>query len=168
MSPNSAKLRVIGSVLVVIIICAVAIFIVNRTPSQATTTTHYSGCVAQQLEAGSSGACVSDVQTMVDFMESDGLTECKFTGSAELPINGTYNAATKTQVQVVEQWENCYNKQEGSTVTIGTSGNVTTATWSELCTYAYHYPAQTSSSLSSYRQASLAAGKNAGCPELFQ
>jgi hypothetical protein len=169
MGPKETKVRVIGStVAILIIICAVAIFFKNHAHNQPTSTTHYSGCVAQQLTVGSNGSCVNDVQTMIDFMESDGLTECRFTGGALLPINGTYDSATAAQVQVIEKWENCYNKQEGSDVTIGTSGTVTTSTWSEVCTYAYHYPAQASSGPSSYRAASLTAGKNAGCAELFQ
>jgi hypothetical protein len=105
---------------------------------------------------------------MVDYMQTGGLTECTFNGGNLLTIDGTFDAATKSQVQVVEKWENCYNKQEGSSVTIDTSGIVNTAAWSELCTYAYHYPLQSNSTVSSYRQKSLAAGKDAGCSELFQ
>jgi hypothetical protein len=119
--------------------------------------------VARQFAPGSSGACVSDIQTMVNFMETDGLTECPFTGAKTLAITGMYDTTTQYQVKTVQTWNNCYNKQEGSSSVIAANGIVGTSTWSELCTYAYQYQKQVAESTSPYLKASVAAGKNAGC-----
>lgn len=120
-------------------------------------------CINQQLAIGSSGKCVSDAQTMIDFMESDGLNQCPFIGANPLTINGNYDSVTIAQVKVVQTWLNCYNHQEGQTATFPVNGDITSSTWSGLCTYAYQYPSQSNQSSSSYLNQSIAAGKNAGC-----
>jgi hypothetical protein len=101
---------------------------------------------------------------MVDFMETNtNYNQCPFTGKASLSVNGMYDSDTQTQVEVVQNWENCYNKQEGSGIRVNANGNVGNGTWSEVCTYAYQYPKQSNSSTSAYFKASIAAGKDAGC-----
>lgn len=120
-------------------------------------------CLSKELSQGSSGDCVHDVQAMVNFMETDGLTQCPFTGGFRLPLNGYYDASTSQQVAVVQDWLTCYNKQEGLKIPDFKRGKVTAATWSQLCTYAYQYPSQSNDSKSNYRTEALAAGKDAGC-----
>lgn len=120
-------------------------------------------CINQPLRPSSGGNCVSDAQTMVDFMESDGLNQCPFIGANPLAINGSFDANTAQQVKVVQTWLNCYNHQEGQTATIPVNGDITSPTWSSLCTYAYQYPSQSNQSSSPYLKQSIAAGKNAGC-----
>jgi len=121
------------------------------------------GCVAQRFTVGSSGACVRDIQTMVNYMETAGLSECPFTDGKPLNINGTYDGTTKQQVQSVQTWINCYNKQEGSNTSIPTDGTIGSSTWPQLCSYAYRFPSQSNSSTSPYCAEAIAAGKNAGC-----
>jgi hypothetical protein len=168
MKPKVGMLAV--SAIILILVIGTILFIMNKNHSSTTPTpiAHYSGCIAEQLNVGTTGSCVGDAQTMVDYMQTGGLTECPFSGGSLLPITGNFDETTKAQVQVVEKWENCYNKQEGSSVTISTSGIINTTAWSELCTYAYHYPLQSNSTVSSYRQKSLVAGKDAGCNEFFR
>lgn len=122
-----------------------------------------SGCVARQFTVGSTGNCVSDIQTMVNYIETAGLIECPFPGAAQNPASGTYDAATQTQVKIVQSWVNCYNKEEGVTTAINADGNVGASTWPELCTYGYKFPALAKQSTSPYFQQTLAAGKDAGC-----
>jgi len=100
---------------------------------------------------------------MINFMETDDLTQCPFKGAATLGMNGVYNAATAQQVTVVQNWFNCYNRQEGEQATVAVDGKVAEPTWIDLCTYAYQYPQNAGTSVSPYLKASLAAGKNAGC-----
>jgi peptidoglycan hydrolase-like protein with peptidoglycan-binding domain len=120
-------------------------------------------CTSKQFTLGSSGNCVDDIQTMVNFMETDGLTQCPFTGSSTLSVNGSYDTNTQSQVKVVQSWLNCYNQQEGEAGTSSVNGVVGTSTWSGLCTYAFQYPSQANQSTSPYLKLSIAAGKNAGC-----
>jgi hypothetical protein len=122
-----------------------------------------SGCASHQFTVGSSGSCVKDIQTLVNFIETDGLTMCPFTGSQALPINGSFSVSTQNQVAVVQTWANCYNRQEGTPTTISTDGVVDSSTWSDLCTYGYQYPKQSNSGISPFLKASITAGKNAGC-----
>lgn len=165
---NKHKTAIFIAVLVVILVIGIVGFLlIHKKPHPAAMSTVKTGCVSQQYTVGSSGSCVSDIQNLVNFIETNGLTECVFNGGQRLTVSGTYDTTTQTQVAVLQEWENCYNHQEGSPVTIGTSGNVNTATWSELCTYGYEYPSKSGSTISPYRQAGLAAGKAAGCAELF-
>ena len=96
-------------------------------------------------------------------MEHSGLTQCPFTGGAELTVNATYDADTAAQVKSVQQWASCYAKQEGFTSNVGQTGTVDRNTWGELCTYGYTDPLHSSATGAS---ATIAAGKDAGCAEL--
>jgi hypothetical protein len=164
--PKSHGTKAIKELAIVIIFALIiggAFSLLHHSSKSTATQIVASGCIAKQFSVGSSGNCVSDVQNMVNFMETDNYNQCPFSGMAKLTISGVYDAATQTQVKVVQSWENCYNKQEDSTTRIVASGNVGTSTWSELCTYAYQYPKQSNSSTSPYFKASIAAGKDAGC-----
>jgi hypothetical protein len=121
------------------------------------------GCVTQTLVPGSSGHCVSDIQNLINFMETGGLTQCPFPQAARLTVSGTYDTATQTQVAAVQSWVNCYNKEEGNSAALSTSGTTDPATWSQLCVYGYRLPGQAGQSQSPYFQAAQAAGKDAGC-----
>jgi hypothetical protein len=156
------KAFILSSVGVVLIIAGILI-ITHKHSSNSKTVVYANGCVAEEFSEQSSGLCVKDIQTMVDFMETDSLNECVFIGAESVGISGIYNAPTKQQVQTVQTWANCYNKQEGEPGIINVNGAVGPATWSELCTYAYKYPYQTNSSTSPYFKESIIAGKNAGC-----
>jgi hypothetical protein len=122
-----------------------------------------SGCVAQSLQVGASGHCVSDVQNLVNLMETGGLIQCPFPRAARLTVNGAYDSATQTQVAAVQSWVNCYNKEEGNTATIPTDGKVDPATWSQMCVYGYRLPKQAGQSTSPYYKDAQAAGQDAGC-----
>ena len=155
------KIVIIGaSLMLVVAFLAVGIGTLKHRPSQALVA---SGCTARQFDVGSSGTCVNDIQTMINYMETSGLNECPFVGAQRLPINGTYDSATKVQVSTVQTWINCYSKQEGSQTSVSVTGKVDSATWHLFCSYAYQFPSQSNSSVSPFRQASIAAGKNAGC-----
>ena len=121
------------------------------------------GCTTEQLSEGSSGSCVSDIQTMVNYMETAGLNECAFPNAKLLTVNGTYDNATRQQVQSVQSWYQCYTSQEDSQTNVTASGTVDPATWHFFCSYAYQFPSQSSSNTSPFRLASIAAGKKAGC-----
>lgn len=159
------KFRGISYAVLGILILAVGVTIIilltkRTSPLQLTSG---NSCKNQQLSVGSLGSCVSDLQTMVDFMETDGLNQCPFTGSSVLATDGSYDASTEEQVKVVQTWFDCYSEQEGLPATVIANGTTTTSTWSELCIYAYSYPSKSGSSPSSYLKSSIAAGKNAGC-----
>jgi hypothetical protein len=149
-------------ILILAIGVTIIILLTKRTSSPLQTTSGNS-CKSQQLSIGSMGNCVSDLQTMVNFMETDGLNQCPFTGSAALVADGSYDESTEEQVKVVQTWFDCYATQEGLPPTIAVNGTATSATWSELCIYAYSYPSKSGTSPSSYLKSSIAAGKNAGC-----
>lgn len=121
------------------------------------------GCTTQQFAVGSSGKCVKDIQTMVDYMETAGLNECPFEGTKILTITGAYNKETANQVRSVQQWIHCYSAQEESQTNVSVNGKVDAATWQLLCSFGFRFPSQSNSSTSSYRQSALSAGKNAGC-----
>jgi len=160
--------RVVLLALIIVIAVAITLLLLaDRSHPTVNKSVARTGCVTQQFTIGDSGSCVGTIQTLVNFMETDGLTECPFPGGSRLTATNSYDAATQKQVQIVQGWENCYNKQEGSSLRIDANGIVATSTWSELCTYAYHYPMQAGARVSPYRQAAMTAGKNAGCGELF-
>jgi hypothetical protein len=152
------------SAVVLIVVVAVGVFIFfgrkSVTPSKQVGS---NSCIAKQFALGSSGNCVSDIQTMINFMETDGLTQCPFTGSSTLSVSQSYDVSTENQVKVVQSWLNCYNQQEGESGSSAANGTVGPSTWSELCTYAFQYPSQATQSTSPYLKSSIAAGKNAGC-----
>jgi len=120
-------------------------------------------CVGQTFTTNDTGHCVSDIQTLVNYMEDSGLTECSFTDGAKLDITGTYDAATATQVQSIQNWAVCYAKQEGFASNVHPSSTVDRATWGELCTFSYIDPIRNSATDAG---ASIAAGSNAGCAQL--
>jgi hypothetical protein len=165
MSQTTKLITTAGFVCVVLLAVGVVYTLVHKRSTNLTpkTATSGIGCVAKQLAAGSTGNCVNDVQTMVNYIETAGLTECPFPGAQKLPVTGSYDAATQAQVKVAQAWINCYNKEEGITTAINADGNVGSSTWPELCTYAYKFPKLANQSTSPYFQQSLAAGKDAGC-----
>jgi hypothetical protein len=120
-------------------------------------------CVGQSYTTGSSGHCVDDIQTLVNYMEHSGLTECPFDGGATLTVNSSYDGDTTTQVKSVQGWSECYAKQEGFTSNVKQTGTVDKVTWGLLCTYGYTDPLHTTASGASE---AIAAGKDAGCGEL--
>jgi hypothetical protein len=145
-----------------LVVIAGVYLLIHRGPTSMKQTTAH-GCVSQQFNVGDSGGCVADIQTLIDFIETDGLTMCPFSGSQQLAINGDFDAATQEQVKIVQAWGNCYNSQEGVSTRISTNGLVDSPTWSELCTYGYQYPKQSNSGVSPFLQRSIQAGANAGC-----
>jgi hypothetical protein len=157
---------IIAAVLVVVIVIGVFLFL-NRnhsaTKSSSQSAVTRNACVGQDFADGSSGHCVRDVQTLVNYMEHSGLTECPFSGGATLTVSGTYDSATATQVKSVQQWSSCYAKQEGFNSNVQQTGEVDKTTWGELCTYAYTDPLHTSANGAA---SSIAAGKDAGCAQL--
>jgi hypothetical protein len=160
---RKAKTAYITGAICLLIVALLIVIAIVRHSSARTSPVASNICVSKQLSLGSTGACVSDAQTMVDFMESDGLTQCPFTGASVLNINGTYDSSTEKQVEVVQTWLNCYNKQEGEPTNVLANGILSTTTWQALCTYAYIYPSSSNQSSSSYLQQSIVAGQNAGC-----
>jgi hypothetical protein len=132
-------------------------------PAVAQSANLHSYCVGQPLTTSASGHCVSDVQTMVNYMEHSGLTECPFMGGATLVVSGTYDATTSAQVQSVQAWSQCYAKQEGFSSNVKQTGNVDKSTWGELCTYSYTDPLHTSATDAN---TAISAGKDAGCAQL--
>jgi hypothetical protein len=156
----------IGGIIAIFVILTLFIVAGHRHPAKPAAS--LSGCTARTLSAGSSGVCVKDVQTFVNFVEADDLSECPFTGGKTLLSNGIFDATTSRQVAVVQHWLNCYNKQEGAAAVVDPDGTVTPATWVQLCNYAYRFPSQSNSSVSPYAKTSIAAGKNAGCAALIK
>jgi len=120
-------------------------------------------CVGQTLSVGSSGHCVDDVQTLVNYMEHSGLTECTFDNGATIAVDGTFASSTATQVKSAQEWSECYAKQEGFTSNVKTTDNVDKSTWGLLCTYGYSDPLHTTAAGAA---TAIAAGKDAGCGEL--
>jgi hypothetical protein len=155
--------RIEALIVVIVIIAVGALLFATHHSSNKVTPLASSGCASEVFSVGSSGNCVQDIQTMVDYMETDDLTECPFTGGQVLPVDGSFDASTKQQVQVVQTWQNCYNKQEDLPAAQIVNGSVGTQTWSELCTFSYTYPKQAASSPSAYFKSTVTAGKNAGC-----
>jgi hypothetical protein len=154
---------IIAVTIILIAACVLSLLVLGHHKKAPTQDAKASNCISQSFDIGSSGSCVTDIQSMVNFFETDNFNECAFTGAQTLDINGDFNNATKSQVMVVQKWLNCYNKQEGAPGTINANGIVGSSTWSNFCTYAYSYPKQAGQSSSPYFKDSLAAGKNAGC-----
>lgn len=161
MTKGMKYLIITGIVAVLVIVFGIYFLFLDHGSTNKATASN--GCVAHQFGLGGSGNCVSDIQTLINFIETDGLTMCPFDGSGTLQINGNFDSPTQEQVKVFQAWVNCYNKQEGIPSTLATNGLVNSSTWSELCTYGYQYPKQSNSSTSPFLKQSIAAGKNAGC-----
>jgi peptidoglycan hydrolase-like protein with peptidoglycan-binding domain len=164
---SGGYIQIVLVALAVIVIGVVVLVFLNRnhgtTKPIASASTLSSHCVGQTFTPGSSGHCVSDIQTLLNYVEHSGLTECPFTGGATLTVSGTYDTATASQVRSVQGWSDCYAKQEGFTSNVKVTGNVDTATWGELCAYGYIDPLHTSASGAS---AAIASGKDADCAAL--
>jgi hypothetical protein len=156
---KNKKIILIIILLVVIIAGGIGLFSINKSKNSTVS----NGCISQTSKVASMGHCVSDLQTMVNFMETDSLNQCPFNGSIQVPISGVYDGITEQQVRVIQTWVNCYNKQENNGENITVNGQVDPSTWSALCTYAYIYPNQSQQSNSPFLKQSLAAGKDAGC-----
>ena len=157
---SKIKITLWGLSMLVIILLIIGSLVISHSPSSSIS---HSGCVAKQFNVGSSGQCVQDIQTMVNYMETAGLNECPFASAKILSVSGNYDQATAQQITSVQNWERCYSKQEGSQSNILATGIVNTQTWHLLCSYAYLFPSKSKSYTSPYRQESIAAGKNAGC-----
>lgn len=160
--------------LVLLLVVAAAIIIVtfvllnvhHRVAAPAKQTVSLSSyCVGQTVKTGDSGHCAADIQTMINYMEHSGLTQCPFEGGKQLPVTNEYDTATAAQVQSIQGWANCYAKQEGFTTNVRQTGSVDRTTWSELCTYGYTNPLRSGANGASD---SIAAGKDAGCAPLQQ
>lgn len=122
-------------------------------------------CIGQNFSTGSSGNCVSDIQTLTNYMEHSGLTECTFDGGATLTVSGNYDQTTADQVKTVQKWSQCYATQEGFKSNVNQTGSVDRPTWGELCTFGYTDPSQ---SKAADAAASIAAGNDAGCAQLHK
>ena len=153
----------------VVIIVAVAFVLLNRNHKAGAPggqTADLSGyCVGQTFDTGSSGTCVSDIQTMVNYMEHSGLTQCPFEGGTKLLVSSVYDASTAAQVKSVQGWAGCYARQEGFTTDVQQTGVVDVTTWGELCTYGYTNPKRNGATGAS---TSITAGEDAGCAQLRQ
>jgi hypothetical protein len=164
---KNKTLSTVGFVILVVLAIGVVYNIIHKksasTSPKSSLSSKATGCVSQQFNVGSSGHCVNDIQTMVNYIETAGLIQCPFPGAAQQPATGTYDATTQTQVKVVQSWFNCYNKEEGVTTMIDVDGMVGPSTWPELCMYGYKFPALAKQNPSPYFQQTLAAGKDAGC-----
>lgn len=159
MNSKSLTLTIIAAVIVI----SGAYFLISGTKPSSTKTSTVSGCRAQTFAMGASGSCVKDIQTMTNYMETAGLTECHFTGGQTLQVTGTYDTQTATQVKVVQNWANCYYAQEGLSMRVTANSSVDSSTWTELCDFAYTSPKQSNAATSPYTSASIAAGKDAHC-----
>jgi hypothetical protein len=151
------------TVIILVIVVGVLLAVSNHKTQVATSTNAITGCRAKTLTVGNTGSCVKDIQIMTNYIETAGLTECTFAGKQMLPISGSYDSITQTQVKVVQTWANCYYKQEGMSLAISQTGNVDASTWNELCNLAYTSPKLSNASTSPYTQASITAGKDAHC-----
>lgn len=161
-------MHIIALAAVIIVVAIIALILVTMHRDAATTdtpTANLSGCVSKTFGSDSSGHCVSDIQTLVNYMEHSGLTECPFTGGAQLSVSSVYDNATVLQVQSVQGWAGCYAKQEGFTSNIQQTGTVDKTTWSELCTYGFTNPSHNGTAGAA---GAIAAGKDAGCAQLQQ
>jgi hypothetical protein len=151
----------------IVVIAVVALILIHHkhdtsaSSKQATNLQSY--CVGQTFANGSSGHCVSDIQTIINYMEHSGLTQCPFVNGAKITVDSTYDADTITQVNAVQRWASCYAKQEGFTSNVPQNGTVGKATWGELCTYGYTDPMRSEATKTG---TTIAAGKDAGCERL--
>ncbi|HUB93235.1 MAG TPA: hypothetical protein VMB52_01915 [Verrucomicrobiae bacterium] len=151
-----------------VVLIALAVFLFldhsHNTKKPTTQTVNLSNyCVGRSFSAGSTGHCVADVQTIINYMEDSGLTQCPFENGAQLTVSSAYDAATVVQVKSVQTWASCYAKQEGFTTNVQQTGTIDNVTWGELCTYGYTNPSHNGASNASL---SIAAGKDAGCAQL--
>lgn len=164
---NKWMLLAAGIAALVVVVATLLLFFHKHTVMKTAAHTAAMGkyCVGQNLSIGSSGHCVSDIQTLVNFMERGGLTECKFDGSATLAVNGTFDEATKTQIMSIQNWADCYATQEGFKSNVKQTGSVDQSTWGELCTFGYSDPMQSDTANAA---ASIAAGTDAACPRLHK
>jgi hypothetical protein len=153
-----------AGIAVLLIAAAISFFFLHRTHKVQKSIAKLNGyCVGTTLNSSSSGHCVSDAQTIINYMENSGLTQCEFVNSAKLTVDGTYDTATATQVKSIQTWANCYAAQEGFTSNVKETGSVDRPTWGELCTYGYTDPMH---SAASGAGDAIAAGKDAGCTQL--
>jgi hypothetical protein len=164
---SGGYIQIVLIVLAVVVVGVIILVFLSRNHGTAKPSSSVAAlngkCVGQTFTIGSNGHCVSDIQTLTNYMEHSGLTECPFTGGALLTVSGAYDTATSSQVRSVQTWSSCYAKQEGFTSNVVATGSVDKATWGELCAYGYTDPLHTSASGAS---AAIAAGKDAGCAAL--
>lgn len=153
---------------IIAVVVGIIVVVSNHKSSSAVDVAASTNCLGKQFSVGSSGTCVQDIQTMINFIETDGLTQCPFVDAATLPMTDYYDSQVATQVKTVQDWVTCYDKEEGVKPPQFKNGVVTQPLWTELCTYAYLYPSQNSNTKSSYRTQALAAGKHAGCASVAQ
>jgi uncharacterized alpha/beta hydrolase family protein len=106
-SSKRKSVMIISLLVVVTIMVIIGFLLTHKKSTIPAVSMTRSGCVSEQFIVGSSGTCVSDIQNLVNFIETDGLTECTFVGGQRLSINGTYDTTTQAQITVVQKWENC-------------------------------------------------------------
>jgi hypothetical protein len=158
---NNRFLYIIILILIVAIVILTLVYFHGHSPN--TETASGNSCVDKQFSLGSTGNCVNDIQTMLDFIETDGLTQCSFVGGKTINIDGSYSATTEDQIKVIQTWLNCYNHQEGQSGALAVNGIVNKSTWTDLCSYGYQFPSQADQSVSPFLKLTLQAGSNAGC-----
>jgi hypothetical protein len=165
-SSLSTPVKALIAIVILIIVGAGAFLLFKHKPTDTVNTQNTSlsnYCVGHTYATGSSGHCVSDIQTLVNYMEHSGLTECPFDGGAELAVTGTFDSTTAAQVKSIQGWSGCYAKQEGFTSNVTETSQVDKSTWGLLCTYGYTDPSHTAATGAS---GAIAAGKDAGCGKL--
>ena len=167
-SRSGGYITVILTIVAVFIVLGLGLVYLDRHYYSKTTTADSakdlsSYCVGKTFASGSSGSCVRDVQTLINYMENSGLTQCPFEGGAPLTVSGSFDAATAAQVKSVQGWAACYATQEGFTTNVQQTGTVEKTTWGELCTYGYTNPSRSGAIGAA---TSIAAGKDAGCAQL--
>ena len=140
-SRNSGYVKILILVVIAIVVAIAVLLFLNRNHSAAKTAQQpadlSSYCVGQTFAQGNSGHCVRDVQTLINYMEHSGLTECPFNAGATLAASGTYDNATMAQVRSVQQWSSCYARQEGFTSNVRQTGEVDRATGRALYLWLY-------------------------------
>lgn len=160
---RSILIRLVMLIGLVLFATGIIILLQNHSKKSISQASNPNACINKVFVLGDSDNCVSDAQTMVNFLETDNLNECSFKGAETLDVSGNFDSATKAQIITVQNWLNCYNKQEGAPASITANGNINPDTWSAICTYAYIYPKQAGQSSSPYYKAAQIAGKDAGC-----
>lgn len=165
-SKKFSYLLAVAIIIFLVTIAAIALLFFSR-PSVKPLAYSAKGCVARVFSEGSSGHCVSDIQTLINAMKTGGYTECSFQDAASLPVSGSFSESTKTQVESVQKWFNCYTSQEGQQGRVAVSGQVNRSTWGELCSYGYLDPQRSSNHTSPFYSRALIAGRDADCSSIL-
>ena len=121
---------------------------------------HGSGyCVQNTFGVGNAGHCVKDIQVLLNemtHMQHAYLGWAKPYPGTYISEDGIYGSGTKNQVVVYQKWY-AYKA-------VAVDGIVGPNTWFALCQYAWQPGAYNDPSYNtSWNQAALAAGRDAGC-----